>query len=546
MIKVIDQIFSLNSRRQSDIKVESSFIYNYYDEKETIDEDNKITLTSDSKFKNRFIKIKISNLNLAIDKFDYRRDNFVDTIYQLSLSDSLRGNQIKFFNKLDQISSKRKYIVNELDEIEKNKIKKFYDKDSLNSFDEKIKYSYRMSYLNPEVYDNNLHTINSTSDFPESDLVSSDNFYDDLITSNIEINREIKNYQINENGSLFNNLKVLNKSVNEIEDYTNDFSKYNGVRCGLLFEKYVFEEEKYKFLCGKFLTSDENADYLNINSQIEDMSVKYGKTYKYVIYNVYLYSELDPIDPCIINKYLICDHPYITKDIVCKEYEAPPPPNNIRFKVLNKDKLKTSLEISWDEPSDYQRDARGYQILKRNNLDSPFEVIAQLEGHSNNDLYEPEERVIEGIIQRTPGKVPYRFVDNNYERGKITIYAIRTIDAHGYFSNYSEQVAILYDPFEEKLIYDFIAYTGAKRNTPNETLLPKSMFFKYNDNFIDNLPISKNIKNITLYLTPDYQSVNIGDDKQNVFNNNEEFKFTIFRLNDLKKYEKDFKITNFI
>jgi hypothetical protein len=113
------------------------------------------------------------------------------------------------------------------------------------------------------------------------------------------------------------------------------------------------------------------------------------------------------------------------------------------------------------------------------------------------------------------------------------------------FSNYSEQIAILYDPFEDKIIYDIVSDSDAPRNKPNEKIMQNSKFFKYNDNMIDNLPILKNIKSIKLYVTPDYGFVNIGDREISILKDDEDYKFTIFRVNDLKKYEKDFKIKNF-
>ena len=72
------------------------------------------------------------------------------------------------------------------------------------------------------------------------------------------------------------------------------------------------------------------------------------------------------------------------------------------------------------------------------------------------------------------------------------------------------------------------------------------MFFDYDDKIIDNLPVIRNIKNISLYATPDFAEIRTSEGSNfKILNNDETFKFTIFRLNDLKKYEKQFKITNF-
>ena len=543
MLKVIDNIFSLNSKNSSnDLKVNTDFIYNYYEKNETTINDDVIAISDFSYYKKRFIRLSLENHN-ENDKKDYNRDNFIENIENLSKTNSLKGEYLEFFNKLDTLSPKRKYVINRLDnDEEKLKISSFYNKDKLSIIPDRVTYSYRMSYLRPEEFDVNINQLNSISDFPEPDFVDYDQNYDNLIFSLNQKEEDLDEIKNSTQGNIFNKCKPFEKSVNEVSGST-FLSKINGIRCGLLIEKYILNGSKYDFLCAKFITNSRDDDELHLKSSYEDEAVRYGQTYRYVIYNVYLYSELDNIDKCVLNKYLICDHPYITKDILCKEEEAPPPPDNLRFRMTKNKKIF----IEWDEPTDYQYDAKGYQILKRNNLEEPFRVIAQLEGHSDDDLYEPEEETEENLIIRTPNKVSYEYTDYLYEQGKICIYAIRTIDAHGYFSNYSQQIAIGYDPFEDKIIYDLVCSIGARRNMPNEFMLNKSKFFDNEDKMIDNLPVSKNIKNIKLYITPDFGEISLGDNsKIDVISNNDKFKFTIFRLNDLKKYEKQFVIKNFI
>ena len=544
MLKTIDSIFSLNTRKFEDLEVKSSFIYNYYESNETTEEDNAITISDFSYRKKRFIRLNLENANES-DRFDYNRDNFVEAIYQLSLKNSLQNQDIDFFNKIDKIIPKRRFLTNTLDDKEKQLISNFYKKDKNSSEINNVKYNHRVSYLNPEIFNNDLNRINLKCDFPESGMYLNDRLYNDLIYKSEEPNiLDFKeNMSLNSNGCIFANLKKLESTVNEIQSYRNDYSIFNAIRCGLLIEKFVLKDEKFKFLCGKFITNNRDASSLELPTSIEDESVKYGETYKYVVYNVYMYAEIDPVDKYVLNKYLVCDHPAITKNIECVENEAPPPPINLKFRVID----DTKLEISWNEPTDYQYDAKGYQILKRNSLDEPFEIIAQLEGHLNTDLYNPTESVLQNLIEKTPGEIKYRYTDHSYQKGKITIYAIRTIDAHGYFSNYSEQIAVVYDPFAQKLIYDLVSHSGAERNRPNEKLLSKSIFFNYDDKIIDNLPINKNVKNISLYIAPDYCQVKSSPENyHDVFKNDEEFRFTIFRLNDLEKFEKQFKITNFI
>lgn len=539
MKKVIDHIFSLNDDRLHDIRVDTEFIYNYYENNETVIDDDHIDISEFSPYKKRFIRLKVFNNNQN-DRRNYNQSNFLEEVYNLS-NINLDEIKITYFNRIDQLSPTRKFTIARLDQEEKINTLSYYNLDTLYPSSMHANFSQRMSYIRPEEFETELESLYVNSMFTESDLYKNDKVYDNLLLGNQIKNNNITNIEFDLEGSLFSNLKKISSKVNEVENINLDFTKYNAIRCGMLLEKFVLENENYKFLAGRFFTKSREGNELNLDVNFEDEAVKYGKTYRYVVSNVYLYMQTDSNDRCILNHYLICDHPYITRNIECIEKESPPPPNNLKFHYANK-----TLKITWDEPSDYQYDAKGYQILKRYKLDEPFEVISQLEGHNNNDLYVPTETTLESTIIRTPGEVPYSFIDNDYKEGKITIYSIRTIDAHGFFSDYSEQIAILFDPFEEKLLYDLVSYSGAKRNMPNEKLSENSKFFDYEDKFIDNLPVLKNIKNIKLYLTPDYVNVTAGNDEFNTFNNNENYQFTIFRINDLKKYSKQFKIINFI
>ena len=542
MLSIIDHVFSLNTKfgANRDFRVNESFVYNYYENNETVIDDNIIRFSNESRYKKRFIRLNLISHN-GSDSGDYNQDNFVQEIYDFSQSPVIDLINLKYFNKLDLLNNKRKYIINKTSNDVVENIKNFYLKDDFSS-----NYSFiiseRMSYLKAEKYDVTTDNLMSHDFFSFKDFKEIDNVYGELVTQNLPSQGVNQNRDEEFNVSLFKDFTKFKSIINEVVTVERDFSNKNAIRCGLLIEKFILRDEEYDFLCAKFISKSKDSNELFLNSVYEDEAVKYGKTYRYVISNVYLYSQLDPNNKFVVNQYLVCDHPFITNDIECKEKEPPPPPANLRFKVI-----EDKLEIRWDEPYDYQYDAKGYQILKRSDINSPYTIIGQLEGHSEKDLYEPQESTLESVIIRTPEVIPYKFIDNNYKKGEIAIYAIRTIDAHGYFSDYSDQIAILYDPFEEKIIYDLICYSGCKRDYPNEKILLKSKFFKYNDNMIDNLPVAKKIKNVTLYVTPDYCKTKRGEEKVKVLkdDSNSSYKFTMLRLNDLGKHEKSIKFSNF-
>ena len=57
MKKVVDHVFSLNDNRLYDIKVDTEFIYNYYENNETVADDDIISISDFSPYKKRFIRL---------------------------------------------------------------------------------------------------------------------------------------------------------------------------------------------------------------------------------------------------------------------------------------------------------------------------------------------------------------------------------------------------------------------------------------------------------------------------------------------------------
>jgi len=104
----------------------------------------------------------------------------------------------------------------------------------------------------------------------------------------------------------------------------------------------------------------------------------------------------------------------------------------------------------------------------------------------------------------------------------------------------------MFDPFEDKVIYDVISPEGAKRDKPNEKIKSKTLFFQNEVGVVDNLPFLQNVNKISLYVTPEFTKISRDNNQTiNVFKDEAKFKFTILKLNTLSKYEKEFNIANF-
>lgn len=540
MENIVDSIISISTNKTKERSVVSSFIYNKYSNSETTNEDSLITnnlKSNKNDIKNKFIRLKLSkemlDLDLDLDEFTLN----VPELYNIAKIFSLDSADLLYFNRQINYNNKRDYHIFSLDETSvRNAISYLAADEEISNLDtNKIRKTSvsaaKISTLKDE--DLNLNLLNNNNIFSNNDIFLENNLINN-VESQVSQSNQVKN------GFMFNTFKPIKKFVNSEGFLT--FAEKNGVRCGFLLEKFKLVDGDYIRVSSRFFTKKKSERNLeNLPNMIEDEAVQYGKTYKYIISDVYLYAYPDVTNRFVLNYYLLCDNPCMTKDIECRENEKPPPPLNIKF-MYNQDQRQ--LEINWQEPRNYQYDAKGYQILKRQSVSEPFTVIKQLEGHYRYDDYKFREIVDADSKVFSEGVIPYSCIDKTYEPGRITIYAIRTIDAHGHISDYSEQLAILYDPFEEELIVDLVSTKGAKRDYPNSKIKKKSIFFKNKVDIVDNLPIVKNPSKISLYITPEFggysKSLN-----SNIKLIDENYQFSITKLNSMTIHKEKFKITNF-
>ena len=536
MNEIIDAVISINTNKQYERKVISSFIYNKYSNNETTTKDNIIKFN----LKRNLYDIKKKFIRLSLSRFtalnDQDLDEFtinIEELFQLSEGVKLREENLRYFNRQENFNHNRKYFISTVDENHTKKVINYYTSSNTNnSIDtDRIKNKSNSPFKMSIVKDNtlNLELLN------ENKKLKNNIFKNDLI------NTEVNSSQVKKlrEGYLFNSFVFFKQTVNG-ENF-NTFAEKNGVRCGLLIEKYKLVNDEFVRSGAKFYTKKRSENNLqNLPSIVEDEAVQYGKTYKYVISDVYLYAYPDEDNRFVLNYYLLCDNKTETESIVCSENVAPPPPKNLNF-MYNEE--KRSLKITWEEPTNYQYDAKGFQILKRFSLDEPYTVIQQLEGHNSSDDYQFKEVIESSVITKTNG-VKFEYHDKNYEPGRITIYTIRTIDAHGFISDYSAQIAILYDPFEQKLIVDKVSVKGAKRDYPNQKIKRNSIFFKNNTDIINNVCTVLNPTSVHLYITPEYGGFikNNGQTEQ-IFGS--DYQFTITKLNNMSSYKEKFKIQNF-
>jgi len=565
-MKIINDMFvSLNKDSKILLDLKSSFVYNKYESKETQTNDNnlefdqrKVLFENDNNLiKNKFIRLELPgeyfSQNNVPTRIEENIGNIFPELFEIS-NNIIKNRETSLFNFIETIQGQRENFILNITNEKYNEFVKFYSEvDKNNEIDSNLLKNNGSMYfsVDHDFYNNNLEL------FLNSNFNLKKNFEDLSVLNKLTKERfEFKKLEdISEkilNGNFFPNINPLGYEIN----YSNnviikEMIDINCTKCGIYIEKYRknnnAEGDNYTFLCGKFITKKPNLSFKDIPLIFEDESIRYGETYRYVVRDVYLYITPTYSDRFTLTRFLMCDLPFITEDIICKEKVPPLPLENIEFSYNKRD---DSLDIFWSKNFDnYQNDIKGFQIFRRNIIDEPFELLVQLEGHNKTDFFELEDTVQDEFIIRTPGKIPDMYKDRNYKIDKKYIYAIRSIDAHGMISNYSTQYGIKYNSFEKEVMVETVVESNSPPRQPNLNMLSKSSFLEEDGNTIENLPSFLNPHKISLYYTPDHNV--IIDDVDQVSNENGAFDlteeknyiFSVFKVNENVEFKKNIKIT---
>ena len=245
-------------------------------------------------------------------------------------------------------------------------------------------------------------------------------------------------------------------------------------------------------------------------SECVDYNVKYGTKYGYMVKSVFL-LELPvyvPTENSIdfgIATFMIASQRSPEVVITCKESVPPPPPAD--FNIVW-DYQRDVPMLNWNLPVNPQRDIKYIQIFKRSSYNEPFQLIKMLDFNDSKtpiSIYEMQEMLIEPSLVKNLRNAdgtayPQKYYrDLEFNRNEDTaIYALSCVDAHGYSSNYSNQIQINFDPFKNRLITKCISVQGAPKAYPN--------FFLQQDAFVDSIKTSGS-KALKVYFNPEYLRV---------------------------------------
>lgn len=505
------------------IDITAEFEYKKYEKNETIINDSKIIVSSPVF---RSIKINVFSENSVSVDLDYLKELNINKIKQLQNIDN--NEEFLIFNKLNNFNN--------------NHFCMFIDKD-LENYNKNLK---MLSIINSKY--SNAIAFNNDSFKIKVNKKYKDKFDDFLLDKNVKDNFIYKNYMniFKDEEVAFSNYKDSNFDNFEFISYASklsyDFKVKKNIHVGFLIEKYLVENENvYTKLSNKFIFNDNltnnKTDFFN--KTINDINVCYGKKYFYLIYNVYNVTLPRKENYNIFDDYIVCDYPISTDIIECIEKVRPNPPNGLILKFNNKNR---SIEINWTRAFTNQNDIKAYLIFRRTDINDAYSLIHYGQFFDENNIL-PTINVSEKLIK----KYEYNFtsyIDKEFEKNKINIYTICSVDAHGMISNYSEQIGIYCDEYSGKHEIDLISRIGAPLELPNLLINRKTKFIENDDKIETITPVVKNKNNFTLYCTPDYNNINLKNGS-NLSILQEKYIFSIFKTENNSLFKDVFTIKNF-
>lgn len=527
----------LEKVRGNNVNVSSEFKYVRYSNEETLKPESKIKKIN-SGFEDDSMYISL-NVNINVKRNSAAgnvRVNINESLDQkLTRLANLEGNSKDFslFNKLKKGEDFTLFIKDISREKDLSTIDSFLGIDIRDYSDFKDYIVSSKNIILNNTFKKDVILKNKTNPTFNESIENVITSYSDLYGRNLDLE---KSQNID---SIFSNFLSFNKRSVYNEEHVAETST---TFIGLYIEKFAKVEDKYEKIAATYKKiqrpNNEALAIDNIDFEVKDGHVKYGKTYRYSIFPVYLIDIPTLEDFHTIDQFIVCNSPYITGDIICKDYVRPEPPQMIFFKYY---KNKKQLKIEWQNSISEQGDVKGYQIFKRNSLDEPYKLVKQIEFHSKFDAYERNKNILSEEIFKSNEFTVSEFFDNDFDTSKINIYTICSIDAHGYVSNYSVQLGVIYDFIRGKCIIDTISKQGAPLNYPNLLIPRKTMFIDNDDKLVSITPKRKNFKKATLYITPEYETVtDLKGGSINILNDN--YRLNILNLDNFKIISHDIAI----
>jgi hypothetical protein len=369
----------------------------------------------------------------------------------------------------------------------------FDNKDGQVSLNEKLEELDKVS-INVQINNNVISTIlNLANDPLYNESYSFNNLKEDA--KRLQTNSLINNSQISEYDY---ELYVPYVDVEELDN--NTYPKFSPNLVGFIIYKSEILDD------GSILQKEPIIIENNKARHYADYEIKYGTTYSYKICAIYTISmlALDKVNQNASTiKVLVSSKPTHVEYVNTIEKISPPPPQDLEFiwdyKKRNDRFLPGALMMYWSFPVNSQMDIKKFQVLRRRTLQHPFEIIKIYDWDDSVIKSEQQENWDPKLIETIKSPVAYWY-DTEFTKTSRFIYALASIDAHGYISDYSEQFEIWFDNYDKKIKKRLVSLSGAPRHYPN--------LFLEKDLFVDTIKVSGNkSKKLNIYFNPEYYNI---------------------------------------
>lgn len=238
-----------------------------------------------------------------------------------------------------------------------------------------------------------------------------------------------------------------------------------GVRhIGYIIERFEGQET----LVGNQPESTFFVNSADVNSFV-DTKIKYGATYYYSVRAAY---EIKISTKVLVSKSVVertgliylASQPTDPVFVTCEEQIPPEPPDGIFYKFNYSS--RRGLIITWQYPVGTQRDVKYFQIFRRSTINEAFTCIAELDFDNSFIRVGKREAVRPDKIIKLD-KMRLFYEDPEFNKASSYIYAVASVDAHGYTSGYSNQVHVSFDPLKNNVMLKAISPSGAPKQYPN-------------------------------------------------------------------------------
>jgi hypothetical protein len=201
-------------------------------------------------------------------------------------------------------------------------------------------------------------------------------------------------------------------------------------------------------------------------------------------------------------KILFSSNPSNLVSITAEDTSPPPPPEDLRFRY---DYTKNEMTLSWSLPINKTQDITRFQVFRRNNLLEPFVLLKEYDFDQSIVKTQRNEEPLPINVIKTTTPVR-RHTDYDFRRNSDYIYAVCSVDAHGYVSNYSAQHRVSFNKQKNSLNIECVSDSGAPRPYPNLYVnLPGTLT-------LDSITRS-GIKKMSITFDPEYLKVTTSDGK---------------------------------